>query len=104
MSPSSWYKEFMAGYGVDVSSGYKPGPKPKPGPPMDLDNMRQNGVRSLLVACRSYHHAAAVNMDDRPGHLTVPSFANRMRCGKCGGRNVDVRPNWIEKPLWKPEP
>jgi hypothetical protein len=21
-----------------------------------------------------------------------------MKCGKCGGRNIDVRPNWKEQP------
>ena len=64
--------------------------------------MRENGVHSLFVECRDCHHAAAVNMDAQPGHLTVPSFANRMRC-QCGSKNVDVRPNGTEKP-WIAKP
>ena len=36
--------------------------KKSSGPPMDLANMRENGVRSLLVSCRSCHVARVVNM------------------------------------------
>jgi hypothetical protein len=50
------------------------------GPPMDLANMRQNGVRSLSVGCLDCHHQAIVNVDSYPGHLAVPSFARRMKC------------------------
>jgi hypothetical protein len=49
MSPSSWYKTFMGNYDVDVRS-HKPS-KSTPGPPMDLANMRENGVRALSVSC-----------------------------------------------------
>ena len=47
MSPSSWYKTFMAAAGVTVGS-YKP-EKSEPGPPMTLANMRNNHVRRLIV-------------------------------------------------------
>jgi hypothetical protein len=30
--------------------------------------------------------------------IEVPSFGLRMKCSKCGGKRVDVRPNWKEKP------
>ena len=29
---------------------------------------------------------------------TVPSFIPHMRCSACGGKRVDVRPNWKEQP------
>jgi Zn finger protein HypA/HybF involved in hydrogenase expression len=61
---------------------------------MDLDNMRENGVRALLVSCLDCLHAADVNVDDQPGHLAVKSFESRMRCGKCGSKRVNVRPAW----------
>jgi len=54
----------MAANGFEVGS-YKPG-KSEPGPPMDLANMRKNGVRSLLVGCLDCHRDAIVNMDDYP--------------------------------------
>ena len=98
---SSWYKTFMAGAGVEVGS-HKPGkPEPYTGPPMDLANMRDNGVRSLAVFCLDCHHRATVNVDDYPGHLAVKSFEARMAC-KCGGRRVDVRPDWNSKVLVLP--
>jgi hypothetical protein len=28
--------------------------------------------------------------------VEVPSFQRRAKCGKCGGKQVDVRPNWKE--------
>jgi hypothetical protein len=48
MSPSNWFKDFMAAAGVDVSAG-KPPYKAPIGLPMTLDNMRTNGVRELIV-------------------------------------------------------
>jgi hypothetical protein len=54
------------------------------GEPIDLANMRHNGVRGLLVSCRSCHGARVVNMDAYNGSLTVPSFGPRMVCQACG--------------------
>ena len=56
MSPSSWYKEFMAGAGVEVGSYKLDKPTRYTGPPMDLANMRENGVRALLVNCLDCTH------------------------------------------------
>jgi hypothetical protein len=65
---------------------------------MDLANMRENGVRSIHVACLDCHHDAEMNMDPYPGRVFVQSFAERMKCAKCGGRNVTVMPAWRTKP------
>jgi hypothetical protein len=64
--------------------------------PMDLDNMRQNGVRSLDVMCLNCRHESVINVDHLPGLLTVPSFKAKMVCTKCGTIGADVRPNWRE--------
>jgi hypothetical protein len=40
--------------------------------PMDLANMRQNGVRSLLVMCHGCRHEVILNVDQYPGDLLVP--------------------------------
>ena len=69
-----------------------------PGPPMDLANMRENGVRSLSVDCLDCHHEASVMFDDQPGHLAVPSFAGRMKCSKCGSKHMTVMPDWNSRP------
>jgi hypothetical protein len=66
--------------------------------PMDLANMRQNGVRSLLIFCRNCHHEKIMNVDHLPGDLSVPSLGRRMACTKCGTVDADVRPNWMERP------
>jgi hypothetical protein len=31
-------------------------------------------------------------------NVEVPMFQHRAKCGKCGGKRVDVRPNWKERP------
>ena len=59
--------------------------------PMDLENMRQNGVRSLWIQCNQCRHTMVMNVDHLPGDLTVPSF------GPCGTIGVDARPNWKER-------
>jgi hypothetical protein len=43
--------------------------------PMDLANMRANGVRSLAIYCHQCHHETVMNVD-LPGDMTVPSFGD----------------------------
>ena len=74
------------------------------GPPMDLENMRANGVRSLLASCLDCHRDRTVNVDHLPGHLAVPSFARRMVCSKCGSKRVAVRPAWATRANQIPHP
>jgi hypothetical protein len=68
----------------------------EPGPPMTLANMRQQGVRGIAVYClnHSCRHHTVINVDSYPHEVEVPSFGSRLKCSKCGGRRVDVRPNW----------
>jgi hypothetical protein len=65
--------------------------------PMTLQNMRENGVRSLAVQCHQCLHEVIMNVDHLPGGLTVPSFGPKMVCTKCGTIGADVRPNWRER-------
>jgi hypothetical protein len=65
--------------------------------PMDLTNMRQNGVRSLLVMCYGCRYEVILNVDQYPGDLLVREFRPRMVCTKCGMVGADVRPNWKER-------
>jgi hypothetical protein len=64
---------------------------------MTLQNMRENGVRSLAVQCHQCRHEMIMNVDHLPGDLTVPSFGARMVCTTCGTVGADVRPNWRER-------
>ena len=66
---------------------------------MTLGNMRQQGVRGLAVFCLNHAclHRTVINVDEYPAEIEVPSFGRRMKCSKCGGRRVDVRPNWRER-------
>ena len=42
--------------------------------PMDLSNMRENGVRSLSVQCKQCRHHVIINVDHLAGDITVPSL------------------------------
>jgi hypothetical protein len=65
--------------------------------PMDLANMRQNGVRSLDVQCFGCRHEVIVNVDKYSGELLVKGIQARMFCTKRGMVGADVRPNWKER-------
>jgi hypothetical protein len=65
--------------------------------PMDLANMRQNGVRSLDVMCHGCRHEVILNVDQYPGDLLVREFGPRVVCTTCGMVGADVRPNWSER-------
>ena len=57
------------------------------------------GLTALLAAWVSSRAATAdVKVDAYSGHLSVPSFASRMKCSKCDSRNISVRPNWRNRP------
>ena len=68
-----------------------------PSPPMTLSNMRQNGVKAVLVWCATCDHHADVAVDHLSGDLEVPALARRFRCSACGSRQVQVRPAWHTK-------
>jgi hypothetical protein len=81
-------------------------PKHPPGPPMDLANMREQGVHHLVAFCHNdaCRHQALIDVSKYPDDVEVPSFQCRATCGKCGvrGRRIDVRPNWKRMPdSWK---
>jgi hypothetical protein len=65
--------------------------------PMDLANMRENGVRSLDIQCCQCLHQVILNVDHLLGDLTTSSFGPKMVCTKCGTIGADVRPNWRER-------
>jgi len=67
------------------------------GPPMDLANMRAQGVRSLWGVCELCHHEAVVNVDRHGDAVPVPVFGPRMVCTRCGIIGAHARPNWQER-------
>lgn len=65
--------------------------------------MRLNGVRSLDIYCNNQDclHRATMNVDAYPGHLLVKSFEGKLVCSRCGGKDVEARPNWSEAPQFR---
>ena len=70
------------------------------GPPMTLGNLRSMGVRGLAVCCLNPNcrHQERLDVTAYSDQTAVPWFQLLARCRNCGGRNVDVRPNWKEQP------
>jgi DNA-directed RNA polymerase subunit RPC12/RpoP len=66
--------------------------------PMDLANMRENGVRSVEARCEACGHEAVVNCDALPADLPVPDVALRLRCSGCGSKRIVTKPDWTERP------
>jgi hypothetical protein len=75
-------------------------PKHPPGPPMTRGNMRELGVHHLIGYCHNdaCRHQALIDVSPYPADTEVPSFQRRDKCGKCGGKRVDVGSNWKERP------
>ena len=65
---------------------------------MSLSNMREHGVRSVLAICReaSCGYSASINVNDLPYEFPVPDVALRLRCSRCGSRDVKTQPDWKE--------
>jgi hypothetical protein len=59
------------------------------------------GVRRLLVSCRdrACGRETLLDVSRYPAGTEIPAFARRLACDRCGGRNIDVRPNWQDQAL-----
>jgi len=68
---------------------------------MTLANMRRQGVQHLIAFCinDACRHQALIDVSSYLLDTEVPSFQRRAKCCKCGGKRVDVRPNWKEQPF-----
>jgi hypothetical protein len=60
--------------------------------------MRDTGVRGILVYCADYRcsHSIAVSADEWPDDLRLSDIEERLTCRVCGKGGADVRPdfNW----------
>ena len=69
-------------------------------PPMTLGNMRELGVQRLIATClnNACQHTTLMEVSYFPADTPVLYFARKAKCSKCGGKRVDVQPNWKEQP------
>jgi hypothetical protein len=78
---------------------------PAPGRPQKISfaEMREQGVRGLLIYCADYtcSHSTAISGDRWPDDVRLSDIEERFTCSVCGKRGADVRPdfNWKEKPV-----
>ena len=60
----------------------------EPGPPMDLANMRRQGVRRLIAFCLNdaCRHQALIEVWSYSPETEIAYFKRRVVCAKCGAR------------------
>ena len=63
--------------------------------------MRELGVRGLLIYCADYRcsHSIAISGDAWPDDARLSDIEERFTCRVCGKRGADVRPdfNWNKR-------
>jgi len=62
--------------------------------PVTLEDMKTENV-NILVYCRCGHSAKISTdmlIEKMGGAVQVPRIAERMKCGKCGSKEVHTRP------------
>ena len=66
--------------------------------PMTLGNMRQFGMTRLDVSCHGPDcwHRADVDASRYADDVIVAELGRQFRCSRCGSRNIDVRPDWMQ--------
>jgi hypothetical protein len=64
--------------------------------PMDLENMRSLGIRTIDLICGCGRHKE-VNVDAYAGSEAVPSMTRFFRCGACGKRPKTARPGRLHR-------
>ncbi|WGR67849.1 MULTISPECIES: hypothetical protein [unclassified Bradyrhizobium] len=79
----------------------KPVPHTPPGHrpvKITLGEMREMGVRGVLVYCADYQcgHSVALNADSWPDEVRLSDLEPRFACKACGRRGAEIRPdfNW----------
>ena len=65
------------------------------GPAMTLGNMRALGITSIDVKC-GCGREAVVDAYGWPSSIEIPTLRWRLKCKECGGRPIDVRPDWTQ--------
>ena len=58
--------------------------------------MRDMGVRGILIYCADYHcsHSVALSADRWPDEVRLSDIEPRFVCRVCGRRGADVRPDF----------
>ncbi len=66
---------------------------------MTLGDTRELGIRRLWISClnRACQRDALLDASSYPVAAEIRSLGQIMKCDKCGGRNIDVRPYWNER-------
>ena len=61
-----------------------------------VEYLTANGVTRLNVYCEilNYRHRGVVELERFKPKTPLQVIKNRLKCSVCGGRNIDVIPDW----------
>jgi hypothetical protein len=61
-----------------------------------MANIREQGINTLWASCQRIGcgHEAKIDASRFPDNMPVPDVGLRLRCSKCGGRNVTTIADW----------
>lgn len=64
--------------------------------PMRLGQLRAGGIKMVMACCAKCQHRAAVDVLSFPDETFAPDVSLRLRCSRCGSKEVYTQPNWME--------
>jgi hypothetical protein len=61
-----------------------------------MANIREQGITTLWATCQRIGcgHEAKIDASGFPDDMPVPDVGLRLRCSRCGGRNVHTMADW----------
>ena len=64
-------------------------------PPPTIASSRASGLNTVAAFCeaRGCHHDAVISLEGWPDDMPVSDMALRLRCSKCGGRQIKIMIN-----------
>ena len=67
-------------------------------PPVTVGQSLVDGDRTVMAYCEAHNcgHGAEVPLEGWPLHLPVPDMALKLRCSRCGGRQIRMMVNVTE--------
>jgi hypothetical protein len=67
--------------------------------PMDLASMREHGARSVVVICQRHGcgHESSINVDGWPDDMPVPDVGLKLKCSRCGSKDIKTIPDWSDR-------
>jgi hypothetical protein len=103
VSIPSWAHNRLRLHAKSIPRDYRGMPAVTRPQKITFGEMREAGVRGLLIYCSDYKcsHSIAINADQCPDDVRLSDLEARFVCKACGKRGADIRPDfhWNKPPV-----